>query len=211
MKYRNQVVLLAVVGAAVGVGRWTAGLSLSSEAMAQPEKKEATPGAAGGMEMMQPGAEHKVLDVLVGDWKGEVKMWMDPAQEPMVSKGTIHREWVLDGHFVHEAVSGDAMGGGPAFQGIGVTGYNPVEKRYEAGWVDNMSMWITTMNGTYDASKKTFTFAGECLNGMTGKREKQRHVMDVSNPDREVMSAWTTGPDGKEFKAFEGAFERVKK
>jgi hypothetical protein len=214
MKYRNQVVLLAIVGAAFGVGRWTSGLDFSSTAQAQPDKK--APAATPTQPAMDPtkmgiGPEHRVLDVLVGDWQGSVTMWMAPGTEPDHNTGTIHREWVLDGHFVHEKVDGGAMGpGGPMFKGMGVTGYNSATKQYEAGWVDNTSTAIVKSTGSYDAAKKTFTYSGERPDGM-GHTVKFRDVLDCSSPDREVMASYSTGADGKEFKSFEGTFDRAKK
>lgn len=211
MKYRNQVVLLVVVGAAFGVGRWTTGLEFSSQAVAQPDKK-APAQPAPDLTKMGIGAEHKVLDVTVGDWAGTVKMWGDPAGAPQESKGKIHREWVLDGHFVHAAASGDpVVPGGAAYQGMGVMGYNSAEKRYEAGWVTNMGTAISFATGKYDAAKKTFTYESEVLDPKSGQHVKHREVLDCSTPDREVMAGYNVGSDGKEVKMFEATFDRVKK
>src|SRR4029450_2305674 len=34
-----------------------------------------------------PGPAHKALEALIGDWKAEVKCWMEPGQPPHVSQG----------------------------------------------------------------------------------------------------------------------------
>jgi hypothetical protein len=220
MKYRNHVIVLGVAAAAFAAGRWAP--TLETAAQAQPDKHQPAAGQPAmtpeQMKQMQdmeakmkPGAEHKVLDVLVGDWKGSVTFWMSAGAPPMENKGSIHREWILDGHFVSEEVTGEPMGPGASeFQGHGIVGYNTIEKRYESGWIENMATWISTANGTYDAGKKTFSFSGDMLNPATGKREKTRSVLDCSSPDREVMTSWSIGGDGKEYKSFEGKFERVK-
>jgi hypothetical protein len=213
MKYRNHVIVLVVGVGAFAAGRWAP--SFEPVAQGQPDKK--APGGAapaGGQPMGAPpvAPELKALEVFAGDWTGSVKMWMDPAAPPRESTGTIHREWILDGHYLSELIEGAAAAPGePAYEGHAIMTYNPIEKRYEAGWIDNMSSWITTTTGAYDSGKKAFTFTGDAMNGMTGKREKHRDVVDVSNPDHHVYTTWTTGPDGKEFKAFEGTFDRVKK
>src|SRR5215207_1277082 len=49
-----------------------------------------------------PGPAHKALDVLVGNWKAEVKCWMEPGGAPNVSQATAKTSWVLNGHFVEE-------------------------------------------------------------------------------------------------------------
>jgi len=211
--------------AAIGVGAFVLGRALppsAGTAAAQPEKKAEKPaqpekkpdakgddGMAAMMELMQPGAEHKQLDTMVGEWEGSVKFWMTPDGEPMESKGKVKREWVLDGRFVKEDVDADAMG--QRFLGLGYTGYNTVEKKYESVWMENMSTYIGFQTGSYDAAKKSFTFVGEVLDPMTNKRVRQTTVVDVSNPDREVMTGSCPGPDGKAFKNFEGVFERKKK
>ncbi len=207
---------------AVGVVAFVAGQALpvsGGATAAQPDKKADKPAQpekkanADDMAAMmpKPGAEHKALDVMVGEWEGAVKFWMAPGAEAMESKATIHREWVLDGHFVREDVVGDPMGDGGPFKGLGYAGYNQVEKKYEFVWLENAAMHIDLASGTYDAAKKTFTFQGTMLDPMDGKRKKSTSVLDVSNPDREVMTGTCDGPDGKPFKNFEGVFERKKK
>ena len=208
MKYRTHAAVLGVAVAAFAAGRWAPTL----EPLAQGQPEETQKKMEEASKRSKPGPEHKVLDLLLGDWQGSVKMWTDPDAAPMESKGTIHREWVLDNHFVHEEVTGDAMApGGSPFHAMGVIGYNTLSKQYECAWVENMATWITVTEGTYDAAKKTFTFSGVCYNGMTGMRESRRMVMDCSSADRQVMTGWTRAADGPEAKTFEGTFERVKK
>ena len=158
------------------------------------------------MKQMQPGPEHKVLDQMVGTWEGEVKMWMSPDQSPMTSKATCKREWVLDGRWLKEDITGEWAG--KPFKGLGMTGYNTIEDNYESAWFENMATWMSTSKGKWDESKKTFTFSGECLDPMTQQKAKMRSVLDKSDPKKETMIGYSTGPDGKEFKSFEGTFTK---
>jgi hypothetical protein len=48
----------------------------------------------------RPGPAHKALDDLVGNWKAEVKCWMEPGGVPNVSQGTPKASWTLNGHFL---------------------------------------------------------------------------------------------------------------
>lgn len=188
---------------------------------AQPEKHPAKPGDKAPvpgmdemMKTMQPGPEHKVLESMVGEWEGDVKFWMAPGTEPMISHGKAKREMGLDGHFLFEHVDGDPMPGSPPdtprFKGMSITGYNTIEKRYESAWCENMSTWIAFSTGQYDAAKKMMTLEGDMIDPMTNKRVKSRSTCDFSNPNREVLTGYGIGPDGKEFKNFEGVFERKK-
>ncbi len=210
---------------AVGLIAFAAGRSFpASDAAlaAQPEKKAAQPEKkaddkkGGQPEMMmpeaKPGPEHEVLKAMVGDWEGGVKIFPGPGAPAMENKGTIHREMTMDGMYVIEHVSGSPMmPGGKPFKGMGIVGYNQIEKRYESVWIENMSSWMMFETGKYDAAKKTMTFEGDVLDPMTNKRVHHRSVADLSNPDRQTFASYGPGPDGKEFKNFEGTFERKKK
>lgn len=222
VKFKQGVALVAVGSIAFIGGRLVPAGDAATAA--QPEKvneklKELTDRVKGVQppteqmekvaKLMEPGADHEVMEPLIGHFEGSGKMWMEEGGEAMEFSGKVDREWVLGGRFVHEKVTGDAMGPEqPAFEGLGVMGYNTIERRYESAWIENMSTYISMMNGTYDAAKKTFTFTGELMNPMTLKRTRQRSVLDVSDPNREVMTGYTTDTDGKEFKCFEGVFER---
>src|ERR1043165_3595764 len=72
---------------------------------------------AGQEEMMKkveaagtPGPAHKALQALVGDWKAEVKCWMDPDGSPEVSKGTAKAKLTFNGRFLEEEFHGQMMG-----------------------------------------------------------------------------------------------------
>lgn len=186
---------------------------------AQPDKKPgAQPGEAPDMgaffakmtEMGTPGKEHKALEVMIGEFEGTVKFTMSPEMPMMEVKGKVKREWAMDGRFVIEHVTGDPMEpGGPGFKGMGIMGYSNWDKKYESIWIENMATHMSSATGTYDDVKKTFTFVGEVIDP-SGKKLRQTSVVDVSNPDREVMTGTCPGPDGKPFKNFEGVFERKK-
>ena len=216
--WKQSAAVVAVAMIAFAAGRLAPG---GDSALAQPpkdakdKKKEAQPAdqmkqmMEKMMAQMQPGPEHKKLDVMLGNWEGDVKFWMNPGDEPMTSHGTAKREWMLNGRWLAEHVDAPAMmEGGPAFKGFGLTGYNTIEKRYEMYWFENMSTWAMTATGKWDDAKKTLTFEGDDIDPATGKRRHTRSSVDLSNPNREVMVGYTMGPDGKEFKSFEGTFEK---
>jgi hypothetical protein len=197
----------AAVGAAI-LGAFTLGRawpeSTTTHALgAQPQENAPAPATTG---------PHSVLTSFLGNWQGSVTFWSEPGGEGFTfENATIRREWTLDGNFIMEHVEGPAPEGGPPFKGLGIVGYNDVEKRFESFWVDNASTHMTMETGSYDDDAKTLTFTADRLDPMTGKRSKQRSVMDISNPDRHTAVGYGVGPDGKEFKTFEGAFERVGK
>jgi hypothetical protein len=91
------------------------------------------------MEMMtqlaQPDEHHEVLDVLVGDWDVETRMWMSPDAAPIVEHGTMSANWVLGGRFIEQRFVGSMMGA--PFEGLGLMGYDRVREAYVGFWLDS--------------------------------------------------------------------------
>ena len=140
-----------------------------------------------------PGAQQKLLANDVGDWKLEVKMWMDPSAEPMVSESTAHREMIMGGRYLVEEVSGTVMG--MPFTGHGMAGYDNVTGKYWNTWVDNMSTGVMISTGSYDAASKTFTYTGESSDPMMGKVVKNKTVIQLVNDDKQVMTMYMVQGD----------------
>src|SRR5260221_9744615 len=69
-----------------------------------------------------PGPAHKALEAFVGNWKAEVKCWMEPGGAPNVSQGTAKTSWILNGHFLEEEFHGEMMG--KPFTGRSLLGYD---------------------------------------------------------------------------------------
>src|SRR5687767_14351893 len=58
----------------------------------------------------RPGPGHKALDHFAGNWKAEVKCWMDPNGPPQVSQATAKGSWQMNGRFLQEDFQGEMMG-----------------------------------------------------------------------------------------------------
>lgn len=163
------------------------------------EPAEAAPDPAEVMKIMAqygtPGAGHKQLEPLLGDWTYTCKMWMDPSSPPMESSGTIHRKWMLGNRFVHEVVEGTGLDGKPGFEGRGVIGYDNAQKLYTSAWICNMGTGVSTSKGTYDPSSKTFTFKREEFCPLRSKMIQGRDVVRIESNDKIVMETYETDND----------------
>lgn len=144
------------------------------------------------MEMAKLNENHKLLASTAGTWSYTVKMWMDPAGKPTESTGTATRKAIMDGRYVSGEYTGKFKMPGPDgkmtemnFIGMSMDGYDNVKKKFVAGWVDNMGTGIMTMDGTYDAATKTFTYTGE-YEMMPGMKEKVRQLIKM--PDATHMT-----------------------
>ena len=184
----------------------------TAPAIAQEKKPE-----AGGMDpkMMEammkaatPGEHHKHLDHLVGDWTYTLKLWMDPAQAPVESLGTMHAEWVLDGRYVQSVWKGDMMG--MAFEGRGTDGYDNVAGKYFSSWIDNAGTGILLQTGDCDHAKKTCTLVGDTSDPMTGKKITAKSVSSSPDKDNFKMEMYMKDGSGSELKSMEIVAKRKK-
>jgi len=188
-----------------------AGFAAAQE-KAKPEK--AAPSAAADammeawMKASTPGEAHKLLAKHAGVWDAEVKLWMDPAAPPMVSKGKGTNTLIFGGRFVETRFTGDFNG--QPFEGIGYMGYDNIQKKYVGFWIDNTATWFMTSTGTADKEGKTWRSSGEVSDPMTGTMKPFREEAIFETPDRLVSRAYDKGPDGKEFKSMEITYTRVK-
>jgi hypothetical protein len=136
-----------------------------------------------------PGAAHKLLEPLVGEWTAEVKCWMAPDAPPTVSKATAKTSWAMKGRFVQEEFSGEFMG--KPFHGLGFIGYDNVRQKYSNVWIDDMSTTVYTSEGDADSDGKVLTLAGTYACAMTGEKHKaSRQIYRILSPDRHVFEMY---------------------
>ena len=159
------------------------------------------------MKYSEPGKFHAYLEPFVGRWTQTVKWWMGPNMEPEVSTGTCEYKWILGKRFLQQEVKGGTDE--QPFAGMGLIGYDNFKKKYTGMWVDTMTTAIATSLGTCDESGKVFTMIGTQDDIFTGKaNQKFRSVARIVNNDKHIDEMYSTGPDGKEFKALEIVYTR---
>ena len=155
----------------------------------------------------KPGAEHKALEPLIGEWTTEVKSWMTPDAPPMVSKGTAKMSWVLGDRFVREDFDGEMMG--KPFHGVGLTGYDNQKKKYNSFWVDDMSTAIFTGQGTASEGGKVITFSSKMDCPMTGEKDMPvKQVLRILGPDKHVFEMHDPRKKGEKSKTMEITYTR---
>jgi hypothetical protein len=155
------------------------------------------------MEMAKLNDNHKLLASTAGTWSYTVKMWMDPKGKPTESTGTATRKSIMDGRYVSGEYSGKfKMPGADGkitemnFIGMSMDGYDNVKKKFVSGWVDNMGTGIMTMDGTYDAATKAFTYTGE-YEMMPGMKEKVRQVIKLTDASHMTMEYYEDRGQGE--------------
>jgi hypothetical protein len=155
------------------------------------------------MELAKLNDNHKVLASTAGTWSYVVKMWMDPKGKPTESTGTATRKAIMDGRYVSGEYAGKfKMPGADGkmtemnFIGMSMDGYDNVKKKFVSGWVDNMGTGIMTMDGTYDAATKAFTYTGE-YEMMPGVKEKVRQVIKMTDATHMTMEYYEDRGQGE--------------
>jgi hypothetical protein len=154
-------------------------------------------------------AEHGLLKGFEGRWRAEVRMWMDPGQDLMVSTGVMVNRLVLGGRFLEQDYADDAG----MFQGRGLFGYNTIEQRWEGLWIDTMATFMMHEHGSYDAGTRTWEMSEEIRDPGSGHLMRKRSVVTVTDADRHTMAMFFTPlageNEGRESKCMEIAYERA--
>jgi hypothetical protein len=172
----------------------------------QGEKKGGEMDMAAWMEIGQTGPEHAALAKIAGDWTSEVKSWMQPGADPMVSKGKSTYKVVMDGRYIRQDYQGDMMG--TPFTGVGFLAYNRGTGKYESIWMDSMSTGIMHSIGTETEKGKVWEYKGSFF-GPDAHEVKSRIVITEISDDQQVMEMHCDFGSG-EFKNMEMRSTRVK-
>jgi hypothetical protein len=188
----------------------------TSQVLSQEEKaKPAGPPEQGQMteEMMAwckaatPGPNHKQLNYCVGKWDVACRQWMEPDAPASESKAICENRWVLGGRYVETRYSGKFMG--MPYDGIGFGGYDNVQESFFSVWMDNMSTGAFVEQGTYDPTKKEFTYTGEMTSPMGGTI-KSKTICRLLNNDEYVMVMYHQPPDAEKMSKFmELTYKRI--
>jgi hypothetical protein len=156
--------------------------------------------------MPKPGPEHALLKMDVGTWDAVVEFNPGPGVPPMISKGVEVNTMGCGGLCLITDFKGQAMGA--PFHGHGVTTWDAAKKKYAGSWTDSMSMGMAVAETTYDPVTKKWNGTMEGPD-MTGAVMKSRSVLEHSGAKR-VMTAYATGPDGKEAQMMKITYTRRK-
>lgn len=152
-----------------------------------------------------PNENHKRLEPFVGAWDVDVTAQMDPSKPAEKTKGETIQRWVLGGRFLLQEHTGTMMG--MPFQGMGLWGYDNVDKQYVGVWADSAATGYMTSTGQYDETTKSWSMLGS-FKDPTGQTIKTREVITVVSNDKNTFDLYQTGPDGKEVKSMTIVYTR---
>jgi hypothetical protein len=146
----------------------------------------------------RPGPGHKALDSLVGNWKAEVKCWMEPGGQPHVSQGTAQAKWIMNGRFLEEDFQGEMMG--KPFRGRMLTGYDNTKKVFNSVWISDMQTSMFTTEGKGEDGNKVITMEGKSSCPATDRIDlPMRTVLRLFGSDKHTFEMFdlSTGQNNK--------------
>ncbi len=157
---------------------------------------------------MTPGAMHKLLAEVVGNWNGEIITWMGPgmpASEP--SKLSAEMKMILDGKYLESVYKGNMMG--MPFEGKGISAFDNALQKFHDIWIDNMGTGIMRLEGTFDEATKTVTYKGKMTDPAVGKEVDVKQIVTFGDKIH-TMQMFGYTPDGTEFKSMEIKMTKAK-
>ena len=157
-------------------------------------------------EYMTPGPMHELLAKGVGEWKTEIKSWMDPNMPPSVTEGKSVCESILGGRYFQTVETSKFMD--MPFEGHGLFGYDNATKKFFGTWIDNFGTGVMNTEGTYDEATKTFNYTGSGV-GPTGEY-KVREISKYIDDDHSHFEMYMTEGEKPEMKTMEIEYTRIK-
>lgn len=158
-------------------------------------------------EYAKPGAPHKLLEGMAGNWNYTSKMWESRTAKPEEAKGTSSFKMILGGRFLQQEIKGKAMG--MPFDGVGLVGYDNMKKKYETTWMDSMSTGTMRGEGSFNESTKTLSDAGEYSCPITNKQRSYRSEWKITDKNNMTFAMFGPGmEDPAEFKMMEITYKR---
>jgi len=137
----------------------------------------------------RPGPAHEALKALAGNWKVEVKCWMDPKGSPEVTQGTASFKWILNGRFLEEDFHGEMMG--KPFAGHTLLGYDNTKQTFNSVWACDTQTSMFVSEGKGDSANKVITLEGKASCPATERKDiPMKTVLRLINRDKHILEMY---------------------
>jgi len=156
-------------------------------------------------DLATPGAPHKLLAGMAGNWSVKGSCVMEAGKPPVEHTGASEQRMILGGRFLQQEFSGEMMGS--PFSGIGFTGYDNHSGKYVSTWMDSMGTGIYYFEGTAGSDGKSIIQTCDYDDPVQGPA-KWRSVTRAVDANTLVFEMYITGKSGVEEKMAEMIYTR---
>jgi hypothetical protein len=157
---------------------------------------------------MNPGEGQKRLEPLVGTFDVKVLVWLDPSKPPYESMAVAVDTWVLGHRYVQIMQSGFVMG--EPWNGIGYVGFDNVQEKYVACYMDSGSTGMEWYTGAMDPDGKSAKLTATTYDETSHKPTPVEMRLSISPDGNHLTELWQADPSGKMIKIMELQYRRKK-
>lgn len=149
------------------------------------------------MMKVEPRAEHRWLQKLIGEWTYESDPMMCPDGKLMEKCGGSESVRAIGDLWVIADGTGQMPGGGEANMQM-TLGFDPQKKRFTGTWLGSMMTHLWVYDGELDATGRVLSLhaEGPSFSG-DGTMDKYKDVIEIVSDDHRTLSGNVLGPDGK--------------
>lgn len=144
-----------------------------------------------------PQKEHLWLKKLLGEWRSECEMSLEPGKDPELFVGTDTVHTV--GEIWIQAVSKGPMPGGGEAQTIMTLGYDPDERQFVGTFIGSMMTYLWVYNsGELDTSERVLTLhcEGPAFDN-PGQKTRFKDVIEFINDNERTLTGNMLDKDGQ--------------